>query len=188
LSVLPLIIDLDTTEERRKRFFEIADGIIIATPTKSHFWDVKECLRYRLPILCEKPFSKNPAHVAKTVADAEEASVPFRMVNQYRYLMDPLSSGETFYDYWAHGKDGLPWDCISIVALAKERVTLAEKSPIWRCTINGAPIDIRKMDQAYIAMIDQWTKAPSESLEEDYEYIKEAHSKVLAFEKGSTVA
>lgn len=152
-------------------------GIIIATPTGSHANDIADLSPFGLPLLCEKPISTKMARVISSLAIAKHTQTPLSMVNQYCMLTDPNDVGDSYYDYWNHGRDGLAWDCISVIALARGKITLGEESPKWMCAINGRQLSSAMMDQAYIEMIRDWCKNPLPA----YEYIELAHNKVQEF-------
>lgn len=157
-----------------------SEGIIIATPTEMHASDIMDLSTIGLPILVEKPIHTNMFSVEHCVKECQKNRTPLKMINQYKHLIDDRDVGLTVYNYWNHGKDGLAWDCISVVALAKGEVILHESSPIWTCRINGRLLDPAKMDVAYVTMVTEWVKNP----EFDYDYIIEAHEKVHAYLKG----
>jgi hypothetical protein len=158
---------------------EKADGILIATPTESHCALIKRFLPYRVPILCEKPISKNMIEFKETMGEVRGSFVPFRMINQYRMLTDRNSVGRTVYDYFRHGGDGLYWDCIQIIGLARGEIRLGEESPVWRCMINGRALSLSHMDAAYIGYIQEWFKTPAQ----DLGIIYDAHEKTDALER-----
>lgn len=147
-------------------------GVLIATPTPTHVDLIEQYNHIGLPILCEKPISKNWEDLKRVIKLGDGVT----MVNQYEYLARG-KFGETFYNYWNSGKDGAGWDCINIIGLAKDTpARISNKSPIWQCTINGHEINIKHMDQAYCRMIDDWVKHPRVG---NMEYIEKAHSRVL---------
>lgn len=150
------------------------DGIIIATPTPMHVVDIVFCSQFEKPILVEKPISVHMSLVEAALRSCEKKRAPIQMINQYKKLISDHDSGESVYDYWNHGRDGLAWDCISVVALAKGPIRLAETSPVWNCKINGRVLDQSKMDSAYVGMIAEWIQNPVS----DPAYIIEAHEKV----------
>lgn len=129
---------------------------------------------YGVPILSEKPLGSDYAEVESLLQDCEEAGTKLRMVNQYAELVPEGAFGDTRYDYFRHGSDGLALDCISILALAKGPVVLAEHSPVWICTINGHTLSLADMDRAYVRMIQNWLSGHHE----DIAYIRKAHQKV----------
>lgn len=153
------------------------DGIIVATPTHTHV-DAINIFgnQTKLPILVEKPIRCGRL---KTMPD-----FPITMVNQYAYLADPSSVGLTYYNYFKTGGDGLLWDCINIVGLAKSEVSIKKDSVFWRCMINGKRLQIRDMDRAYIEMVKDWTEDPFKG---NREYFQKAHDKVVSMlAKGGT--
>jgi hypothetical protein len=143
------------------------DGIIIATPTKNHVDMIKRYSLFTLPILCEKPISLN---------DFELPDHNIQMVNQYEHC-GPFPGGETYYDCWRTGGDGLAWDCINIIGLAETLPHLGNKSPVWKCMINGKELSLNDVDNGYVKMLDAWTKNPKPNIE----YIKKAHEKVRQY-------
>lgn len=179
LGIYPLPIDLDATLQERRHALGCCEGIVIATPTKQHYWDVLELAALRKPLLVEKPLATNMKHVGNAVELCRSLGTSLAMINQYMKLDDPSSEGPSFYDYWNHGRDGFAWDCISVVALARGSISLAEKSPLWRCQLNGKRLSVADMDTAYIEMIRAWASDPQPS----YDYITSAHEKVIQFER-----
>jgi hypothetical protein len=156
------------------------DGVIIASPTALHIAHLEQFLPLEVPILVEKPIATSIRAVERIQKKLDEARAPVDMVNQYRYLTGPMLPGTlTMFNYYNHGRDGLPWDCISIVGLAKERVSLAEDSPQWTCVINGARLSLADMDHAYITMIDRWVNGRLEG--HGPNYIRHAHARVQTY-------
>jgi hypothetical protein len=155
------------------------DSVVIATPTSNHLPQIVRFGKMGVPILCEKPFSTNLDEAIEICDYADEHKVDLRMVNQYAMLTFPRAAGETLYDYFRTGQDGLAWDCINIIGLAKEKVTLKNKSPLWRCEINGQRIPFAEMDFAYVQMLSQWTSGKYAA--GSIEYAREAHAKVWAY-------
>lgn len=151
-------------------------GVIIATPTSTH---ISEIRKYKnLPILCEKPITTN---VHDFIELKEMNCVRLNMVEQYRYLIDAGRFGMTVYDYFKHGNDGIYWDCLQPIMLAKNDIVLGEQSPIWKCSINGQDLDIAEMDGAYIANVKAWLNGDSNL--SDIDMIWAAHRKVDEFRK-----
>lgn len=156
---------------------EAYDSVLIATPTARHIEDIVRFAGMGKPILCEKPIFPDFDTVADLCDWTERGGVPLRMVNQYANLSGGTGGGITSYNYWNHGKDGLAWDCISLIALAKGKVELREDSPVWQCSINGTQHYASEMDFAYIDMIKGWVGG----FVADIPYIRDAHRKVAAY-------
>lgn len=157
------------------------DSVIIATPTPMH---AKHCLQFidaRVPILCEKSLSPSLKQVDQVCAAAEKAGVQLDMVNQYKYCAGDPTPWEdlTSYDYFNTGRDGLAWDCISIIALAKGDAYIRNDSPVWACILNGKQLRIGGMDWAYVKMIEAWIHGELQGHGTDY--IRFAHRKVHNF-------
>lgn len=145
------------------------DGIIVATPTHTHLdaINIFGSLCPYIPILVEKPIE-----IGKI--KGFEKRIKLTMVNQYKYLVDDFSVGPTYYDYFKTGGDGLFWDCINIIGLAKGEVRIKNDSTIWQCMINGKKLSLGDMDNAYVDMIKSWMEDPSGNME----YAFNAHRKV----------
>lgn len=166
-------IDIEDKDQLFKR--DLADGFIVATPTKNHIKMIYDLAQYNKPILCEKPISTNVESLLPFLETMRRQDLNLQMVNQYAYM--PLGDGEGFteYNYFKHGGDGLAWDCLNILGLANGEVHLGDDSPIWRCTINGKKLSIADMDNAYINMVANWVGNP----EDNIDYIEHAHRKVI---------
>jgi hypothetical protein len=147
------------------------DRVIIATPTWNHV-DALNIFSTHLPsayILCEKPII---AGNIRNIPDHTKVT----MVNQYKYLLkDPNRFGITYYNYFKTGNDGLYWDCINIIGLAKGKCYVKNDSPFFRCIINGQRISIKDIDRSYMLMVKDWFFNPKPNIE----YIKTSHAKVL---------
>lgn len=124
--------------------------VIVATPTDTHVKILADLLNqpHKLSILCEKPIARGAIPAIENPYGHTVA-----MVNNYNYIDLPPREGVTFYDYYNSGSDGLHWDCIQLVHLARGHISLNNKSPVWACTINGARIDRAAIDQSYVDMI-----------------------------------
>jgi hypothetical protein len=146
-----------------------ADGFIVATPTATHMDFLNYLSRYDKPILIEKPI------VIGELDQTFEKKHLVTLVNQYAYLVDSSWHGDTYFDYFKTGGDGLAWDCISILGLSEKRASLNNGSPIWKCAINGKELNIADMDTAYIKMVADWIK----NKESNWAYAVKAHKKVL---------
>lgn len=151
-----------------------ATHFIVCTPTDRHITDISHCLEFRKPILCEKPFTHDYNELLKAEVEWQNDCYLITMVNQYAQIAGSAQDEPTFYNYFKTGMDGLYWDCINIIGLAKDGFTVGNTSPEWTCTINGKLLNINMMDQAYIDMIDSWLTNP----ESNWDYTKHAHAKV----------
>jgi hypothetical protein len=157
-------------------------GVIIASGTDSHFENLDQYSANKdIPILCEKPIVKDQKQLDQILS----WGLKLTMVNQYAYLIDKsVVSGEiTYYDYWNTGKDGLEWDCINIIGAAKnKKAFINNKSPVWRCALNGQMFSSSEMDQAYIDMVKDWLENPTDNME----YIRSSHKRIWStwYEKG----
>lgn len=174
-------VDRHHEPETVRKLVKKADGIIIATPTETHLKLLKALKRYKKPILCEKPFSKNIRDLSLLLDYYYKSETPLNMVYQYKELVNGKSHGDSEYDYFRHGSDGLLWDCIQIIGLAKGNVTIREESPVWRCQINGERLSLNMMDVAYVQHLKKWLAKPGQALSE----ILDVHMKVSDLERGS---
>ena len=148
------------------------DGAIIATPTNNHAEQIRKMKRYGFTVLCEKPIARSFSEVEECIE--KYAGPDFQMINQYRHLVPLGTVGDTDFDYYNHGKDGIHWDCINIIGLSWGKISLGEKSPRWHCVINGHKLNISGMDHAYVREVQQWLEGPKNNKS----YILQAHRKV----------
>jgi hypothetical protein len=156
-------------------------GIIIATPTHSHLLDVKHYSLFWKPILVEKPLGKNQCFLANI---CNFTTTPLQMINQYAYY--PFVEGQegiTEVDYYNTGGDGLIWDCINIIGLARGEVRIRNKSPVWNVTINGTKLDRSLIDQCYVDNISDWIRSPKK---DNRDYIIKAHNRIVDYERNQS--
>lgn len=173
------VADIEHTEDQIIELVKRSEGVIIATPTETHAGLVAALSPLRKPILCEKPISKNMDELKACLLQVKTDQTPFSMVYQYKSLANPYRLGWSHYNYFRHGNDGLAWDCIQIIGLARQQLELEETSPIWRCSINGEALDLSSMDYAYIAFIRDWLKLPNQDLGQ----LLATHEKTAAMDK-----
>lgn len=148
----------------------IFEGTIIATPTDTHQGLIKRF--YDRPILCEKPVCKSLSELNETLDFVRDENIHFTMMNQYSLLDDPLRTGHTSYDFYNTGKDGIFWDCMQIIGLARTTVEIRNQSPFWECNLNGRKVSISEMDWAYVEFVKKWlTFKKFQSLD----YLREIH-------------
>lgn len=170
---------IDKDDHLDKSILTETDAVIIATPTHLHMSDIRRFSKTGIPILCEKPITKHLDVLELFAANYGSGDSPLQMVHQYDYLVDPSANGESYYDYFKHGSDGIYWDCIQIIGHAKGPVRITEKSPIWKCQINGKALSLADMDQAYVTMIERWLDEPEHDLDRAVTY----HQKVNDLER-----
>ena len=169
----------DVDGETRAMSLRDADAIIVATPTASHadiLHSLRDCGR---PVLCEKPLTKSLTVLEELLWAMKKAGTRIAMVNQYAELDTIVDGADTYYNCFRHGQDGLYWDCISLVRLARGPILLKEDSPVWQCTLNGRRLELGEVDKAYVAMLDRWLKDPTRT---DYDELWAAHKKVADLE------
>jgi len=152
-----------------------ADSIIVCTPTITHGEVLRDLIPLDKPILCEKPILKDMDELNELLTTIKRKSLNFNMVLQYGELLTDVGrkgAGPSEYNYFRHGNDGLIWDCLQIIALAKGELFLRESSPIWKCNINGQALNLSEMDGAYISMIKKWRAG---NLCQDPSWLMEVH-------------
>lgn len=176
LDVSWMGLDIGTSPKEVDRLARSADGILIATPTGLHFEHLNFYVGFRKPVFCEKPFTKNMSEM-DAIADIYEGR-SLTMALQYSELIDHNACGDSHYNYFRHGQDGLIWDCIQIVGLAKGRVELDQSSPVWDCRLNGQRLSVGDMDMAYVQNVKRWLSG--ESMEMGLIY--DIHQKTSEFE------
>ncbi|MBO5165145.1 MAG: Gfo/Idh/MocA family oxidoreductase [Lachnospiraceae bacterium] len=65
---------------------EKVDLVYVATPHSEHYENMKQCIRYKKPILCEKAFTANAAQAKEVLALAKEAGVLVAEAMWIRYM------------------------------------------------------------------------------------------------------
>ncbi len=153
-----------------------ASGFIVATPTKNHLADIRSLFDFGKPILCEKPFTTELGELAIFEDKHREDLALLTLVNQYQYLQKHFR-GNTEYDYFKSGNDGLAWDCTNVIGMAEAGVSINNQSPYWHCKLNGSILNLGQMDHAYISMIRDWLNAPKSN----WAYARKAHEKVMQY-------
>lgn len=182
LGKIVSLVDKDDSMQSILAEAKNSTGVIIATPTDTHAEYIRQFSAMHMPILCEKPITKNIDELKALMGEVAARRVPFRMMMQYEMLADPARIGPSRYAYYNSGKDGLFWDCIQIIGLARSSVTLSNdiSQAVWRCMINGKAINPAHMDAAYIGYVQKWFKSPSQ----DVKRLIHIHEKTAAAEKG----
>lgn len=154
------------------------DRIIIATPTSLHLKDIAYFLDEGLPILCEKPLCKSVTKLSEFLLENPEARDYLQMVNQYAYYIKHghyYGNGSS-YEYYRHGGDGLYWDCINIIGMNEQHISIREDKTRYLCKINGYLLDRDDIDECYVSMIEDFLERPKP----DIDYIVSSHLKVEA--------
>ncbi len=162
---------------------------IVANPTSEHLPTLKHIVnnvsKCRLRILCEKPVAivKNVKAGLSIIEDITFSGHEFFMVNQYAFYPKlSYKKDLTYYNFYNTGKDGLIWDCIQLIHLAKGEIVLDNKSPTWECQINGMWLDRETLDECYVSMIEDFFTKCHRNLW-SYDDIFRAHLKVVEYEK-----
>jgi hypothetical protein len=174
-------VDQETTSNEMKTYALRSDGVILATPTDLHVSQIRELLPLKKPILCEKPITKNLEELRTLFGEIEKSHTPFRMMFQYSVLSAPNRIGKTRYDYFRTGNDGLIWDCMQIIGLARGEVELKNESPVWSCILNGKTLNFTSMDAAYVAYVQRWFLNPEQDLKNLLTLHEKTHEMSLRF-------
>jgi len=164
-----------TPIEYQSELLGISERFILCTSTDTHYPWLKRLIPKQKPILCEKPVTKDLEELREILRQVVFYDTPFHMVMQYKEISFSKREEPTSYNYFRTGNDGLYWDCMQIIGLAKDRWHVAKTSPIWRCTINGDELDFKSMDHAYVKMITKWYEG---KLEQNLTEILEMHERV----------
>jgi hypothetical protein len=164
-------------------------NFIIATPTDTHLRVARLIIdnsTKHTRILCEKPIaivSHVVNELSDVILDAKALGHEFFMVNQYAYYPGlPTEKEPTFYNFYQSGKDGLKWDCIQIIYLARGEIILDNTSPVWECKINGLWLNRETLDECYVDMIDDFFRNSKRKLWA-WDDIFKAHLKVVEYEE-----
>lgn len=173
--------DKDTSSASILEMARSSSGIIIATPTFMHMNCLEIFSHFKVPVICEKPLSKDLNELIFIKEElVRNRKMNLTMTMQYDMLQVPGAYGESWYDYFRHGSDGLKWDCLQIIGLAKGKISLGEKSPIWKCGLNGRTLSLNDMDGAYCGFVRRWLSTPGD----DISRLFDIHMKVMEFQDG----
>ena len=164
-------VDIEARLEDVKHAVQDSQGAVIASPTPTHAGYCVALAPLGIPILCEKPLSTS----LHTVSEILAINAPLQMMAQYRYL--DTQEGHTFYDHYHSGNDGLRWDCMQLIGLARGAIWLRQESPIWECQLNGRTLTRELVDEAYIQAVIDWQRNPNG----DRSWIRECHERAATF-------
>lgn len=139
----------DVKTDRRNVLYKEYSHLIVATPTYTHL-DIAQAIPKDVFALIEKPIVTKE----KDLLTLEKALHPrIFQVNQYAYIPGINGDGETYYNFFRTGSDGILFDCITLIYLAKSIINLGNTSPFWQCKINGRDILYQSLEQSYVNMI-----------------------------------
>lgn len=150
--------DIETSKKEIERSAQESSGVIIATPTHTHAEYLRQLLPWNSKILCEKPITKDVAELEDLDSFCNRHGYDFQMVLQYRMFRVEQTRGDSYYNYFRTGNDGLIWDCLQIIGLAHDKPIIENTSPVWECKINGTRLNFSRMDYAYVLMVEEWLK------------------------------
>lgn len=168
-------VDKDFTKRDIVKAADNFQRIILCTPTHTHISLLRDLIPLGKPILCEKPITTDLDQLEEVLELLNKYKTYFSMVMQYQELINYSSSGQSSYDYFRTGNDGLIWDCFQIIALSKMTPSLNNMSPVWKCVINGQTLSISDMDNAYIGFVSKWLR---DAVSQDPNYLYEIHERV----------
>lgn len=136
-----------------------SDKIIIATNTKSHLRLLERFAPFKKPMLCETPIVKSK-EALKAFKELTKINDQIYMVNHLAYLKScdkiKLCNYKTYYDYFKCYGEGLYWDSIQVIGLAKDGFNLDNSSPLFDCTINGVKYIKSDIDLLYKLMVQDF--------------------------------
>jgi len=128
------------------------DKAIVCTPTDTHFSPAYELAILKIPVLIEKPVSKQILEIKKIQEVTDQAW----MVNNWSMVFPDIQllpgNNTIEYDYYHTGSDGLEWDAIQLVYLAN-KLKIRTNAPFFDCRINGELVEINQLHHSYIRMI-----------------------------------
>lgn len=156
--------------------------VILATPTESHLEQIDRISTLGIPILCEKPFSKKMSDLDSVLADCKRYKTNLSMVFNYGFMPQTEvkdANQITSYNHFNSGKDGLVWDCIQLIGLAKGPIDLKNKSPLWEVSINGSKLNYADIPMSYVKCVASWLQKPGH----DIDALFAIHKKTAAIEK-----
>jgi hypothetical protein len=167
-----------------------SEKYIIATPTDTHahiLLDIATTISKPASFLIEKPIDRNFKKGLRAIEAAESLGHKVYMVNNYAYYSEGIieDEGDTHYDFYNSGGDGIAPDCIQLIHLARNGVGyLKNENPVWDCMINGTQLNRELIDICYIRMIkDFYSDGKLYNRLWGREDIAAAHDKVVAYEK-----
>lgn len=144
------------------------DAAIVATPTDTHYGVCKVLSKKGYRYLCEKPVSKSPKEIESLMRyDAKYGGCGYMVNNWARTLLRYVkpNSQNVYYDCWNTGKDGLLWDCIQLVYLAKGRPhQLESESPTFSAWLGTTRITLGVIELSYIAMVRSFLEGDDKRL------------------------
>jgi hypothetical protein len=87
------------------------------------------------------------------------------MVYQYKYAYkEDRRKGPSLYSHYNHGQDGIVWDCIQLVGLAKSKILLTDHLPTWTMEVNGNEVSRAEVDNSYVVFINEWLNGREKQL------------------------
>jgi len=173
--------DIGDYKEKFAQKVDSSSKIILCTPTDTHHKILQEIIPTGKTILCEKPISKSLFELSDILNLCDKYRCNFNMTFQYSELVKNTAELPSFYNYFRTGKDGLFWDCLQIIALAKTSVDIRNTSPIWSCFINGQELYLSDMDEAYVSFIKKWING---EINQDHNDLFKIHEKTERLANG----
>lgn len=147
--------------------FEAEMGMV-ATTTDTHLESIRRLVDGNVKsILCEKPVSKSLVELQEIKRITEKYEVDFRMVcNWCQCTPISFNPGTCVVEYnnWRTGNDGLYWDVIQLIHLARSiepsDLSIDKQSPVFHASINGIDISLTDIDRSYVWMMLAWLNTP----------------------------
>lgn len=195
------VVGFDQGDPWKNAIDQKPDRTIIASPTIKHYDHCMSCISADIPFLCEKPISKDIDEVVAIRDRCIETGVDGRMVCNWAFLSKvPLQPGtcNISYSHYNTGNDGLFWDMIQPIYLArfkdgKYQISISTESPTFNCHIFNSQFSIISQNpnsiefhatldmfaKSYECMIDSWLSDPTSLW--DLDSAVDATQKVLEY-------
>ena len=154
------VIEKDIGVNEASNVFDLSfDKAIIATPTNLHMeYCIDIGIRDR-PFLCEKPVSKllSDMKLLKTYSSGY-------MVNNWLYACEHHRINNIEYNFYNTGKDGILWDLIQPIYIARNSVTINPAHPIFEVWADNQRITLDAICESYVDMVSDFVEGVYENL------------------------
>jgi len=132
------------------------DGVIIASPTRTHIDWLTRLHAFKGPILCEKPISLD----AEAIRLLPPQAGPRHMVSNWRYIPgmgQRLQSNDIRYHYYNCGGESLEENMFQPIMLADPvRSEIDLTAPVFLLLVNDNLIRLEEIQQTYVDMVSDW--------------------------------
>lgn len=139
--------------------FSCITKAIIASPTFLHFDHASKVAAEGIPFLCEKPM----CFESNLIRRLQKTTYKGFVVNNWAQLAWnadlPSSPKKITYDFYNTGRDGLLWDTIQLIYLAKiynAELSVDTRSYFWDAHFDQTPIPYREIEHSYAQMVSSF--------------------------------